>query len=142
MNTSIEYLWAPWCMECKAMAPHVDLIAAEFATSVDLVKINLAESPEVAARLNVMATPTIIGREGERELFRVTGRRTPAEIRKLFAAAAAQSDDISVGSADRALRVGSGAALALIGVFLGPAWPLVGAGTGIVIWGMAAGAHR
>ena len=88
---SVVYLWAPWCMECRAMSPYLDAVAAEFADSVAVEKIDVAASPDVAARLEVMATPTIIGRTPEKELFRVTGRRTPTELREMFAAVAAGS---------------------------------------------------
>ena len=138
MNGNVLYLWAPWCVECKAMARRLDALAAEFAGSIEVHRINLAEEPDTAARLNVMATPTIIGRDGDNELFRISGRRTPSELREVFNAAAAASSDVHVGGADRALRVGSGAALIIAGSFLGPAWPLVVVGAGIVAWGVAA----
>ena len=139
MTGELAYVWAPWCMECKAMEPHIDAVAAEFAGSTNLEKINLSESPELAAKLNVMATPTIIGRREGLELFRATGRQTPVELRQLFAAAAAGSSDVTIGRTDRLLRIGAGATLAIVGLLLGPAWPLVGAGGGVLAWGLATG---
>jgi len=142
MNATILYISAPWCMECKAMAPHLETVADEFADTVTLEKVDVAESPEAAARLKVMATPTLIGRSDDQELFRVSGRRTPIELRGLFEAAAAGSAEVSVGAADRALRVGSGAALAIVGALVGPAWPLVAVGVAIAGWGFATGSGR
>lgn len=142
MNATVQYLWAPRCMKCKAMAPHVDAIAEEFAGSVELERIDLSEFPEVAARLSVMATPTIIGRRDNTELFRVSGRRTPTELREMFSAVAAGSDAVAVGGTDRMLRVGSGVSLALVGALLGPAWPLVVVGLGIALWGWIASVSR
>lgn len=139
MSAEVTYLWAPWCTECKAMAPHVDAVAADYVDAVRLEKIDLSASPEIAARLNVMATPTIIGRHGHTELFRISGRRTPTELRELFAATAAGSGDVVVGRTDRLLRIGAGVALAMVGLSLGPVWPLVAAGACVAAWGLATG---
>lgn len=141
MSRRIVYLWAPWCMECRAMTPRIEKLAAEHDPSVVVQKISVAESPDAAARLGVMGTPTIIGFHDDVELFRVSGRRTPTELEELFSAAAAGSARITVGRTDRVLRVGAGAALTIVGALLGPAWPLVGVGAGIAVWG-AAGSPR
>ncbi len=124
------------------MAPSVDDIAAEFEGRVVVEKVNLADSPEVAAKLGVMAVPTIIAKHGERELFRVTGRRSPAELRQLFAAAAHGSTSFALGGTDRMLRGGSGAALIATGALLGPAWPLIAVGAGLVAWSLLGGSGR
>jgi thioredoxin 1 len=52
--------WAEWCGPCHAVAPVLDQIAAERASDVKLVKVNIDEEPDLARRYGVMSIPTII----------------------------------------------------------------------------------
>ncbi len=131
--TIIE-VWAPWCAECKAMQPSVDEIAAEHP-DVDLVMLNAAERPDDAAGLGVRGTPTLIGYSGGREVFRKTGRRTPAELRLLFESVATGSAALAVGRVDVALRLGAGAVLTVLGLASGPSWILVIVGVAAGLFG-------
>lgn len=130
-------VWAPSCVECRAMQPDIDMAAAEFSGSVRLEMVNAAAEPELARALGAMATPTLIGASAEGEIFRVVGRRTRSELDQLFRAVAEGRAAPEVGSQDRLLRVGAGLALALFGTISGPAWPLVTIGGAIAAWGVA-----
>ncbi len=52
--------WAPWCGPCRMIAPMIDEIAKENAGSVKVVKINIDDSPSLAAKYNVSSIPTLI----------------------------------------------------------------------------------
>jgi len=52
--------WAPWCGPCRAMAPHFERAALELKDSVRLVKVNTEQAPQLAARYNIRAIPTLI----------------------------------------------------------------------------------
>jgi thioredoxin-like negative regulator of GroEL len=132
-------VWAPHCMECRAMEAALEEVAAEFAGQVRLEKVNAATDLDRARRLGTMATPTLIAVAGGAgsELFRIVGRRSRSELRAAFAAAARGESVGGAGRHDRALRVGSGAALTAIGALTGPAWPLLIAGLGITAWCLA-----
>ncbi len=63
--------WADWCPPCKAMDPILDDLAGEFAQSVRIVRLDVADNPATVTRFNVRAMPTLmIFRDG-----------TPADIR-------------------------------------------------------------
>jgi thioredoxin 2 len=52
--------WAPWCGPCRAMAPHFERAARELKDRVRLVKVNTEEAPQLAARYNIRAIPTLV----------------------------------------------------------------------------------
>lgn len=51
--------WAEWCAPCRMVAPEVDAIAKEYDGSLKVVKVNVDENMDVAARYNIMSIPTI-----------------------------------------------------------------------------------
>jgi thioredoxin 1 len=52
--------WAPWCGPCRAVGPIMEQLAADRANSVKLAKLNVDESPDVAAAYGVHSIPTLI----------------------------------------------------------------------------------
>jgi thioredoxin 2 len=52
--------WAEWCGPCKAMAPVYERAAAEFEPDLRLLKVDTEAEPELAARYNIQAIPTLI----------------------------------------------------------------------------------
>ncbi len=46
--------WAPWCGPCKAIEPVLEELA------VDVVRLDVDESPSTAARYGVLSLPTVI----------------------------------------------------------------------------------
>jgi len=49
--------WAPWCAPCRALAPILDRVAAEFAGRFTLAKLNTEDEPELATRYGVRGIP-------------------------------------------------------------------------------------
>jgi len=52
--------WAEWCGPCKAIAPMLGEIAAEYRDRVTIVKLNVDENPKISQRFNVRSIPTLI----------------------------------------------------------------------------------
>jgi thioredoxin 1 len=52
--------WAEWCGPCKMIAPVLEEIAREQAGRVKIVKVNVDESPALAARYDIRAVPTLL----------------------------------------------------------------------------------
>ena len=52
--------WATWCPPCRAIAPTVDAIAAEYQGKAKVVKLDIDEEPEIADRYGVHSIPTLI----------------------------------------------------------------------------------
>lgn len=51
--------WAPWCGPCKMVGPTLESIDSE-RDDVSIVKVNIDDNPETAARFGVMSIPTMI----------------------------------------------------------------------------------
>ena len=51
---------ATWCGPCKALAPVVDEISEEYEDRALVCKVDVDESPEVAARYRVRNVPTVL----------------------------------------------------------------------------------
>ena len=52
--------WAPWCGPCKAIGPVLEEIAQTYGDKLDVVKVNVDESREVAIKYGVRSIPTLI----------------------------------------------------------------------------------
>lgn len=51
--------YADWCGPCKMIAPVLEEVAKE-VTDVNIVKVNVDDSPEVSQQYGVMSIPTLI----------------------------------------------------------------------------------
>ena len=52
--------WAPWCGPCRMVGPAVEAAAAELAGTLKVVRVNVDDLPDVAARKGVQGIPTLI----------------------------------------------------------------------------------
>ncbi len=61
----VDY-WAAWCGPCKMIAPLLEQAAAQYQGRVNIVKVNVDENPETAAKFGVRGIPTLmIFQDGE-----------------------------------------------------------------------------
>ncbi len=52
--------WAPWCGPCRAIAPIVEELAAEYEGQLKVSRINVDDNPRTPARYRVRGIPTLI----------------------------------------------------------------------------------
>ena len=52
--------WAEWCGPCKMIGPALDEIAGALGDKVKIVKLNVDENPNTAAKYGIMSIPTLM----------------------------------------------------------------------------------
>ncbi|MFZ4578087.1 MAG: thioredoxin family protein [Myxococcota bacterium] len=66
------------CPPCEALAPKFEAVAEQFAGQVKFVKVHRQASRELAVRLNVTGSPTLVFFKGGKEL----GERLAGDIQR------------------------------------------------------------
>jgi len=70
---------ATWCGPCKAMAPVIEEIAEEH-TEIDVYKLDIDESMEIAKKYGIMSVPTCIVFKNGEPASQIIGSRPKDEI--------------------------------------------------------------
>jgi len=52
--------YADWCSPCKMLAPTIQKVAEKYSGKITVGKVNIDESPNLAAAFKVMSIPTLI----------------------------------------------------------------------------------
>jgi len=71
---------AAWCGPCRGMAPHLEAFAQSRANQLPVVKMDIDDHPEVAARFMVRAVPTSMVLDNGRVLGAHSGVLSAAQL--------------------------------------------------------------
>jgi len=72
--------WAEWCGPCKMIAPILDEVAGEHAGKVQVMKVNVDDSPDVARRFDIMSIPTLIVFKDGKPAKRMLGAKGKGQL--------------------------------------------------------------
>ena len=82
--------WAPWCGPCRVVGPVLEEIASERG-DLTIVKLDIDENPQTAARFQVLSIPTMILFKGGEPVKTIIGaypkKKLEAELEPVLAAA-------------------------------------------------------
>ncbi len=73
--------WAPWCGPCKAIAPVLDELAEELGDKVQICKVDVDTSPDLAQQFGVRAIPTLILFKGGQKSSEMQGFTSKQDIK-------------------------------------------------------------
>ena len=83
--------WAPWCGPCRTMAPHFEAAAAQLEPDLRLAKLDTEAHPELGGRFGIRSIPTMVLFQAGREIGRVSGAMSSADIVRWARAQLAQA---------------------------------------------------
>lgn len=73
--------WAPWCGPCKAVAPVLEDLAAEYGPKLIIAKVNVDEHQATAARFGIRSIPSMITFKNGVEVGRIIGARPKSDLK-------------------------------------------------------------
>jgi thioredoxin 1 len=75
--------WAVWCAPCRAIAPHVDALAAQYDGKLRVGKCDIDANPQVPTRYDVRSIPTLLLFKDGQVVGQVVGAVPRAKLEEL-----------------------------------------------------------
>lgn len=75
---------ATWCGPCKQLSPIVDKIATDYSGKVKVGKLDIDESPKLAAKYGIRSVPTVLVFQGGQKTAQQLGLTSYENLTKLL----------------------------------------------------------
>lgn len=79
-ETIMVDFWAEWCGPCRAVSPILDAIAAEHAGKITIVKLNVDDNPQTAAKYQITSIPAMKVFKGGEVVKTIIGAKPKPQI--------------------------------------------------------------
>lgn len=77
--------WAPWCAPCRTLAPIIDAVATDLAGKVKIVKLNIDDNQQTAAKFGIRSIPSLLifknGNEADRSVGFVSAKNLTEKLK-------------------------------------------------------------
>ena len=74
--------YADWCGPCRMLAPALEEVANDLKASLNVFKLDIDQAQKTATNFQVTSVPTLILFKDGKEVGRVVGLRSSAEIKQ------------------------------------------------------------
>lgn len=65
--------WAEWCGPCQALGPKLEEVAETLSQKATILKLNVDENPQTAAKFGVRSIPTMIIFKNGQDVDQIVG---------------------------------------------------------------------
>lgn len=65
--------WATWCAPCRAIAPSVDELAAQYKGKVKVAKVNIDDNQGIPQQYGIRSIPTLLVFKGGQVVEQIVG---------------------------------------------------------------------
>ena len=76
--------WAEWCAPCRAIAPIIKQLAADYGDRVKIVKMNVDESPQTPGSYRVQSIPTVLAFQNGEVVEQLQGARPKSAFEEMI----------------------------------------------------------
>jgi thioredoxin 1 len=76
--------WAEWCSPCRALAPTLEEVAAQFKDKIKVVKINIDENPGIPSQFGIRSIPTLLIFKGGQQVDQSLGNIPKSQVVSLL----------------------------------------------------------
>jgi thioredoxin 1 len=76
--------WAAWCAPCRAIAPHVEALATEYAGKIRVGKCDIDSNPQVPSQFEIRSIPTLLMFKGGQVVGQVVGAVPRAKVEEMI----------------------------------------------------------
>lgn len=100
-------LWAPWCGPCRTLGPVLERVVEGTGGAVELAKVNVDESPQVAAAFQVQSIPAVFALRNRQVVDSFLGAQPEAAVSDFvgrLAPAPSEADALVAAGDEASLR--------------------------------------
>lgn len=76
--------WATWCAPCRAIAPHVEALADQYAGKIKVGKLDIDHHPNTPGKYGVRGIPTLILFKGGQPVDQIVGAVPRSKLEDLI----------------------------------------------------------
>jgi len=122
-SPKIVEFWAPWCVPCRQMEPILEELSEEYRGSVETIRINADEHPDLATRLKIYTIPTVLLVQGGAERARRSGVQSRSDLSGMYVAARDGGEVAALSNRSRFFRIAIAVAIGMMAQEFPVQWP-------------------